>query len=59
MAVALAASPGTAFESATGGATQAGNLVQWNVGAMAAGTSNRYELRVRVDGRQGKGVILK
>ncbi len=55
----MAVPAGTAFESATGGGTLVGNLVQWNAGPIAAGTSNRYELRVRVDAGAPAGSVIE
>ncbi|MBC7432388.1 MAG: DUF11 domain-containing protein [Rubritepida sp.] len=40
---------GVTFVSATGGGTLTGSTVNWNVGSLAAGTSQTYTVTVRVD----------
>jgi uncharacterized repeat protein (TIGR01451 family) len=54
----LALPSGTTFVSATGGGSLAGNVVQWSVGSLAAGTGYSYQVVLQVGaGALAAGVI--
>ena len=50
---------GTSFVSASGGGMQVGNEVQWNIGSVAAGSSQRYSYTVAVDNGLDDATVLQ
>ena len=50
--------PSTTFATATNGGTAAGGVVQWNVGALAAGATGQQQLVVLVDPLMSNGSVV-
>jgi uncharacterized repeat protein (TIGR01451 family) len=51
--------PGTTFASATGGGSLSGNEVLWNVGAVAAGTAQRFQVVLLASPSVAAGDLLE
>jgi uncharacterized repeat protein (TIGR01451 family) len=51
--------PGTSFVSATGGGAASAGVVEWNLGALAAGFADRRLVTVKVDDSATPGTLLE